>query len=530
MSGPSSTAAHSSEQFEETTQESAGAPERPSAWRDLALALSIAHLLFIQGTYGLLIERTYGYYNRIPVNQASLAALLLNIFGAGFALWVIGRFVRHVNRPALYSLANLVVCAAALVPLNFARVHIWNVTAKKLPAVLSLPVLVIVAAVGALAVLWFHRRAAKILMVIYILVSPMVLLTAGKVAWYILRASPAQPESLASPTAPKAGAPQVVWLLFDELDQRIAFDARPTGVAMPELTRLSAECFHATNAFPPAGATKFSLPALTTGREVRQAFPIAPGELGINDGGRWSEADTVFSRARSLGFSTAAVGWFHPYGRVLGRHLERCEWYPYPLFEQERGRTIREALLNQLCSLFAPLQYRRLHIQNVQASEAAALQFLTNSPTALTLLHLPVPHYPGIYDPVRDQFTAWRYSRRREYMDNLALTDKMFGTLRRAMEHAGTWDKAWVIVSSDHWWRESASYDGKTDHRVPFIIKAPGQNQPVIYDKKFNTLLTYHLILSMLKGDITTAAELPHWVDTFRTDPPAGYNADGAPL
>jgi len=65
---------------------------------------------------------------------------------------------------------------------------------------------------------------------------------------------------------------------------------------------------------------------------------------------------------------------------------------------------------------------------------------------------------------------------------------------------------------------------------VPFIVKAPGQNEPVIYDKKFNTVLSYHLILSILKGELTVASQLTHWLDTYRTEPPAGYSPNGEPL
>ena len=40
-----------------------------------------------------------------------------------------------------------------------------------------------------------------------------------------------------------------------------------------------------------------------------------------------------------------------------------------------------------------------------------------------------------------------------EYLDNLALADRILGELRQAMEQAGTWDSTTILISSDHWWR-----------------------------------------------------------------------------
>ena len=501
-----------------------------SRWRDAVLALSIAHFAFIQSWHALLFQQNFGYYNRIPINRASLAALLLNIALGGLALCFLGRAVRRLNHSGLWAIANLAICASVLVPLNFARTHVWNFTAAKIVPLSNASLIIVIGLAVVAAGIWFHRYASKLTMVVYILLSPMLLFTVGKAAWYIARPPAAPTESLAPAIPAKADAPRVVWVLLDELDQRLAFEAAPADVALPELHRLYSESLRATNAFPPGGSTLYSLPALTIGREVRGARPASASELVFNGSARWSEADTIFARARALGFSTALVGWYHPYSRILGDNLDRCEWFAYPPFEQERGRTVGEAAINQLCSVLPQFQQRRLHIRNVESSQVATLDFLTNSPANLTLLHLPVPHHPGIYDPKEDRLTAWKYARNREYLDNLVLADRVFGRLRRAMEQAGTWDNSWLILSSDHWWREAASYDGQIDHRVPFIIKAAGQNESIVYKNRLNTVATYYLILSVLKGEVTEAGQLTQWLDAFRMDPPKGYRAGGEPF
>ncbi|HKQ37975.1 MAG TPA: sulfatase-like hydrolase/transferase [Verrucomicrobiae bacterium] len=502
-----------------------------SRWGDAALALSIAHLSLLEAAHGQLFGRDFGYFNRVPVNRASLTALFLNIFAFGTALWLIGRFVRRINRPALFTVGRLVICLMAVIPLNFVRMHYWNLGITQFVTLMKHPLMLIGAGVIVLAVLWFHRHVPKLVMVIYLILSPMVLFTTATIGWRLIHPLPVPQNAGPPATVAARTSPRVVWLLLDELDQRIAFEAPPPSVPLPELTRFYNESFHATNAFPPGGSTLYSLPALTIGRQVRGARPFSANDLAFNGATRWSQVETVFSRARSLGFSTALVGWFHPYCRIMGNQLDHCDWYPYAVVELDRGLTVREAAVNQLCSVSPQFQQRRMHTQNVLACQKAALDTLSSpSPAAFTMLHLPGPHYPGIYDAKRGQFTFWKYSHDREYLENLVLTDKLFADLRRTLEQTGAWTNSWLIVSSDHWWRESAHYDGKTDHRVPFIIKAPAPNQSAIYDKKFDTILTYHLVLSILKGELTSAGDLAHWIDTYRTEPPVGYKDNGEPL
>src|SRR5688572_31576644 len=162
-----------------------GEPKRPGATargRDVVLALSIAHFCFIQSWYGLLFEREFGYYNRIPVNRASLTALLINVFGLALVFWLSGRWARRWNVRGLWIAAHVAVCALAFVPLNFARTHFWHLTGAKFGALLKEPLMIAVALAGVGLLIWFHRHAARAVMAIYLILSPAVLFTAGKSA------------------------------------------------------------------------------------------------------------------------------------------------------------------------------------------------------------------------------------------------------------------------------------------------------------------------------------------------------------
>jgi hypothetical protein len=276
------------------------------------------------------------------------------------------------------------------------------------------------------------------------------------------------------------------------------------------------------------------MPALTTGLPVTDARAVGPSALklvlpGTNDQVTWNGLPSVFSRARAAGINTALIGWYHPYSRVFSEALNYSQWHPYPPFEQTRGESFGEVALNQIWSLLTPLQLRRLQIRIFEDALARSLHLSTNLNYGLSLLHLPVPHRPGIYDPQRQSLTMTTLSLRKGYLDNLLLTDQTLGKLRQAMEQAGRWEAAWIIVSSDHWWRDSTVYDGEVDHRVPFIVKAPAQRSPLLIETSLNTLITHDLILAILRKELHRSEEVVAWLKEHRIAPPASYGHTAHP-
>ena len=70
-----------------------------------------------------------------------------------------------------------------------------------------------------------------------------------------------------APVLPQgAGRPKVLFLIFDEWDQRLTFEARRAGLELPNLDRLVAESFVATDMLGAARATYLAIPGLFSGR------------------------------------------------------------------------------------------------------------------------------------------------------------------------------------------------------------------------------------------------------------------------
>jgi hypothetical protein len=123
---------------------------------------------------------------------------------------------------------------------------------------------------------------------------------------------------------------RVIWIIFDELDQRMMFGARPARIHVTAFNRLRAESIHADHVKTPALDTALSIPALLTGQLVTDV-KLNTSKLFIKSKScpEWKDFNSVpnlFSRARAAGFNTAVSGWHHPYCRVMGNNLSDCSW------------------------------------------------------------------------------------------------------------------------------------------------------------------------------------------------------------
>jgi hypothetical protein len=267
------------------------------------------------------------------------------------------------------------------------------------------------------------------------------------------------------------------------------------------------------------------MPALITGRPVVAAAPANPHELRLTfaDGAtaKWSAPPNVFSRARVLGYDTAIIGWRLPYPRVLGGVLGLADWRPSLAYEQARGDTLGQALLNQWASLAPPVHARRLYAQRFAELGDLAFRAAADDRFGLVLLHLPIPQRPGIYDRATRRLTASNFNGAlAEYLDNLALADRVIGDLRRVLERTRVDDRTWLVVSSDRPWKGSRHDDGEVDGRVPFLVRPPGGGPAMHADAPFNTLVTHDLVLGILRGSLTDTRAVATWLTRLSTTPP----------
>ena len=338
--------------------------------------------------------------------------------------------------------------------------------------------------------------------------------------------------------------PRVVWIVFDELSQTIAFGNRPADLDLPNFDRLRNGSFYASSAESPADTTEISMPSLILGEQVLEATPRGPADLRVRTRSSgaalgWQSMPNVFDTARQLGVNTALVGWFHPYGRLLNRSLTRCYWtagwLPVGVEERSGSQPLFHAMVDrlrlQLAALplvghlpgvFPGVHHRQDKMERFSWLRDRAVEMVSDPALGLVLIHLPIPHPPAIYSRTDHVLTPHG---RIGYLDSVALADRTLGELRRAMEQSGTWDRTAVLVSADHGWRtyiwrgdvewtpgeESASHQDTSG--VPLILKLPGQVSGLVYDRRCNTVVTREIITGILKGQITDPNALPEFIE-----------------
>jgi len=507
------------------------------------------------------------YFNEFPIVYLSL---ILDVVLLASCFWIGITLVRRTRFEFLARLSRWSLLLALLTVANGIAALLLTFLPRspiafmgRTPANVTGFVLTLLTI--SLVLIW-RARVLKLAPRLLLALLPFVLLTFAQGIWRLASFAPAVAHAASKPASvapvPRAhAASRVLWIIFDELDQKLAFADRPSTLKLPELDRLRSESVYATHAYPPAPLTYMSMPALISGKLVSRVTPVSAGELMIDFDGQqgsvpWSQQPGVFSEARQSGFTTGLAGWAHPYCEVIGNSLTKCDEVKEKsdaemtlgssMFLQAEG-LIATVPLVQMASL--PLiqrigflshivtkaereKYRARYEHVLESALAAA----NDTELDLVLVHSPMPHPPGIYDRVRREFTL---NSRSSYIDNLALVDRMVGELRSSMESAGTWQNTTVVISADHWWRsemwargpfwtkEDAQYaPARMDHRIPFVLKLAGQNQGLTYDQPFNTVVTHDLLLALLRGEVSNAANATNWLDRHRSIGDGPYNRD----
>ena len=544
-------------------------------WKQFIIAISFVNLCYLR-VWSELLSYTpaQSYEMRLPPGPRDYLAVILNVvlWGAVLAIAAAGIVKAKARRcgpalvpafgSALGQAAEWLWLGAMFIPLNAFR----ELLASRLPvgqqylkgglyaALGSAGVVVLGVAVTAGGAFALHRFRQKILGAIQtglLIAAPFVPLTLAQAAWAAYRydslmfADQATAARLATGSTARlatggtarratggtarretgSAARRVVWVIFDEWDQRLTFDDRPADLALPQIDRFRREALVASQAYPPRNNTLESIPSLLSGAVAVRAEPVGAADLRLTFDGNstawsWREVPNVFDTARARGYDTALVGVYHPYCRVLGGSLTSCWWAEMPRPINSNGETLAAAMQGQTRSLF---ETWRLSVFGQSLSTArkarefpAAVErakaVAADPAYGFVLLHLLTPHFPHAYDRRTGAFTLGN-APVRGYYDSLALTDRVWGELRRAMEDAGVWDTTAVLLSSDHGMKHSGLLDGKSDSRVPFLLKLPRQTAGLVYERAFNTVASGELLLEILAARLETPSQAAKWLD-----------------
>ena len=454
-----------------------------------------AYLLCVLGCLlsGLLILELARHVSRNIF--AALGITLIVVFGSAFCVGVLALFSSFFKELLLFRSAKpflkLALYSALAVLSSLVLIH-----TQKTPA--------------------FYRGVILILFGL-----PVVIFLSGFYRFRTSRALLDQPA--ARHVDAISSSPRVVWIVFDELDQRVAFDARPSNLRLPNFDRLFGKSLVCTNACSPSRCTEISLPALLTGRLISETIPYGNGNLALQFAGQtcaepFQSQQTIFHLISDRSLNSGAIVGYHPLHRVLGEKLVDCLFTAAPTQVNILEAGLAKSVYLCFRSLFETPSYSLFGTSLV--SQAAAERYVGvmtraeemagNSELDFAFIHLPIPHAPGIFDASCGRLQARRAKKPTHYLDNLALADISLERLIRAIE--GCDRSATAIVTSDHWWRHAAGYDGTIDRRVPVAIHFHAQEEGFNYSERLNTVSLHDLCLAIVDGDVSSPKEAEQWL------------------
>jgi hypothetical protein len=463
-------------------------------------------------------------------------ATILNVLGLGLLLWMLLLLSHKCKSSAISKACQIILLGFLLFPMEALRLEtsqyfpvLQDVLAHKTGSrAIAVGVFICIAMAMLVAFMCWRTKVVTAMRFVLLVLFPLVPMNLGQAVWravnYDAREFLDKPSQ--TPLNPSSRVDlRAVWIIFDELDQRLVFDERPDGINLPEFDWVKAHGVCASNAHPPRDHI---MESLIMGKSAEQVVFNGPDDLQIVDSTvrvSWKDQPSIFSRALALGYNTALVGWYHPYCRVLGPVLTRCYWCEMPMQYNSLGTGISELLVNQLRSLFETNRLSpfgqalpiRAQAEHYRLLMDEALDVAADPSLGLILIHLPVPHDPYFYNRRTRQFDLVN-SPATGYLDSLELADISLGAIRKSMENHGLWDCTTVLVSSDHSLRSVQAFGGKRDRRVPFLLKLAKQHSGLRYDSSFNTIVTQDLLLSVLRQEIPSPDDVLAWLDRHRDE------------
>ena len=530
--------------------------------RDALFCFSLACLCFIRRWFDLEIlqVRALDFYRSAPRDPGLLVATLLSSSILALAFWLLAQWVRRIDNPRLTAIARCVTLLAITYSIESMRRY-WN--SEFLLIDWASNGIVIASefglALGAGMAVTGNSRILDVVRSAILLAGWLIPVMLFDFFW----GHPQAPSSAfqarggltqltARPAAVKRPASRVVWLLFDEFDQHLAFDERPAGLQLPELDRLRSESLVANRVLQTSNATVIAVPSLLSGQAFELTRPTDARTLRVQPAGLetlwdWRDQPNVFQQARRLGANTSLVGWQLPYCRLIGDSLVHC-------FEQPGGHPANALLreiqaseeslwanvgflfymqMQNLIDLFRPLDeaaspdirdafVQRRQLRHYLAIRDRAYREIVDPQMDFVFVHFPTPHMFAIYDRHRADFAL---SPDTNYLDNLALVDRTVGEIRDSLEKAGLWESTTLMITSDHalrpWmWHNRYNWDRAferligpgSSRTVPFILKLPRQHEGAVYEPSVSNLTVTQLSLAALSGEVATPQQAIAWL------------------
>jgi hypothetical protein len=492
--------------------------------RDAIVSFSLANLFFLAVWRELIFADHADMYWMPGYTSASYLAVIANIALAGTIMTFFATMTRILARPSINVIARLVFVFSPLVFFEFLRVIIEidenTVFFIQENMYISIPVGLVLVFLGFWLISYKLMTTSRILGFSLLVLAPFAVMTLSQAAWYALTTNAQQVEKLTTsqiPHSPRNG-PRIIWIVFDELDYRLAFQDRPPGIHLPNFDSLVSQAIFSTNAMSHSRDTMEAIPSYLSGILVKEAKPISADRLDINrfdepdnTFSSWSNYSSVFEDFHARGWRNAIAGYYFPYCRVFKESITSCVTNSIYTYSSTATNNLWKEVKSQIFGI-TPIANRVSAVNIYRNLTVNARNMAADSSTGFIYVHASVPHAPNIMNRQTDQLT-WFQIGKEGYFGNLLLADRFLASIKSAMTDNGLWDEAVILVTADHEWRHSYQYDNKRVRKLPFILKMPGQKAPVILDHEFSPMLySKKLLLEIADRKLTSPQMVVNWL------------------
>lgn len=511
---------------------------------EILIALSVSNLLFITSWRRLIYPTSEAYHIKLePYALDYLGIIISVLLTATFFLGGV-HLLRLILKDKAAFIINWIFLAVFLIILNGFRIQFYQ---SESSFYAKIAIFAAIALFGIFVLLKLRRFIFPTVRSIALILSPFVLITFSQAIWGTITANPQTETSIPTQlsriqTKDKPNIKnRVIWIIFDELDYFVPFETSPLMIDLPEFTKLKNESLFAKTVSP-AYTTLESIPSMFTGKKVVKGETLNKSELMLKfedeeTAAKFSETPNIFRNIKQMQGETAIIGWYHSYCRVIGNDLSACHWESFDTINDFENQTLSRILAKDFLRVLISLPfgfrfYEKVnsyfeaniedkgYVQRHNRMIEGAKEVVSQPQIDLALIHLPIPHSPSYYNRSTGKFGGVSTT----YLDNLALTDIVLGEIRQTLETKNLWENSTIIVSSDHQWRlnqyklSQSNIDfpitkGIEHPNIPFFLKLKGQKESLNYEKTFNTVITHDLILTLLKGEISTTKDVKNWLD-----------------
>ncbi len=387
---------------------------------------------------------------------------------------------------------------------------------------------------------WISRWCATCCLIL----SPVVPMIFLELLWYptytVQREVLPVAEDATNAVQPKG---DVYVFVFDAWSYQQSIGRDDFETDLPNLAAFvqSATTYH--NAHSLFAETYQSLPSILF--QTNDRYEAFEGRVHFrNADGRLTDAQTVeglFDRARHEGFQTYMVGWSHPYRPMLGDSVDfaysgasqgsnpNARRIDHSVMRHLRMGLSKFALsipkplaaqwpLNAICDMHDGADVAVDRVNSIH-NLATTIAKQPGRPR-LAVFHYPIPHGPYVFNrngfdpslpanlPLTHESTTAGLLRPdpknhiARYRGNLRYMDTLLGEFVETLKRAGSYERATIVLTSDHSWRVDPAFDQlciehnmtlggitkvnpplKQLTHVPLIVKAPHQSGQESIDK-----------------------------------------------